>query len=169
MDYIAGNCDVAVIGEYAFSNATASTITVDPANATLKAAQSGAYLTNKAGTEILLVAPGIKGEFRVDDSNITSIGAGAFSGNYKLLTSVIIPSVTRVGNYAFAHCEKLSNIELGTLELIGDYAFYKTAITKVPSFEKIQTIGAYAFAFTKVGEGVLSRLYGPSTLWNFPS
>ena len=144
--------DVAVIGEYAFSNAKATAFTIDPNNANLAAAQSGAYLTNKAGTEIVLVAPGLSGEFRVDDSNITSIGSGAFSGNYKHLTSVIIPSVTRVGNYAFAYCEKLSNIELGTLEMIGDFAFYRTAITKVPSLEKIQNIGAYAFAFTKVTE-----------------
>ena len=141
--------DVAVISEYAFSNAKAETFEVDPNNATFKLAASGAYLTNKAGTEILLVAPGYKGEFRVDDSNITSVGSNAFSGSTNI-TSVIIPSVTHVGNYAFAYCEKLATIELGTLELIGDYAFYKTAITQVPSLNQIDRIGAYAFAYTKV-------------------
>ncbi len=141
--------DVAVISEYAFSNAKAETFVVDPDNATLKLATSGTYLTNKAGTEILLVAPGFKGEFRVYDSNITSVGPNAFSGSTHI-TSVIIPSVTHVGDYAFAYCEKLATIELGTLELIGDYAFYKTAITQVPSLNQIDRIGAYAFAYTKV-------------------
>ncbi len=143
--------DVAVISEYAFSNAKAETFEVDPNNATFKVAASGTYLTNKAGTEILLVAPGYKGEFRVDDSNITSVGSNAFSGSTNI-TSVIIPSVTHVGDYAFAYCEKLATIELGTLELIGDYAFYRTAITQVPSLNQIDRIGAYAFAYTKVKE-----------------
>ena len=143
--------DVAVIGEYAFSNAPATNFEVDANNTVFVAKEGGKYLTNKAGNEIVLVAPGTKGEFRVDDSNITSVATNAFSGSTRI-TSVIIPSVTRVANYAFAYCEKLATIELGTLELIGDYAFYKTAITTVPSFEKIQQIGAYAFAYTKVTE-----------------
>ena len=143
--------DVAVIGEYAFSNAVAKTFELDANNATFALAQSGAYLTNKAGTEIALVAPGLEGEFRVDDNKITSVGTNAFAGSTRL-TSVIIPSATRVANYAFAFCEKLETIKLGTLELIGDYAFYKTAITTVPSFEKIQKISAYAFAYSKITE-----------------
>ena len=144
--------DVAVIGEYAFSNAPATAFEVDSNNKALAAGQSGKYLTNKAGTEIVLVAPGVKGTFEVLDSNITSIGTGAFSGNYRYITSVIIPSVTHVGNYAFAYCERLSTIELGTLEAIGDYAFYRTAISQVPSLSQIERIGAYAFAYTKVTE-----------------
>ena len=115
------------------------------------AKEGGKYLTNKAGNEILLVAPGLAGEFRVDDNKITSVATNAFSGSTRI-TSVIIPSVTRVANYAFAYCEKLATIELGTLELIGDYAFYKTAITKVPSLENVQRIGAYAFAYTSITE-----------------
>ena len=144
--------DVAVIGEYAFSNAPAATFTLDPNNATLVAVKSGKYLTNKAGTEIVLVAPGVGGAFEVNDNRITSVGTSAFSGNYKNLTSVRIPSVTQVGNYAFAYCEKLATIELGALEKIGDYAFYRTAITQVPSLNKITRVGAYAFAYTKVTE-----------------
>ena len=157
--------DVAVIGEYAFSNVPATTFEVDSNNATFTLAQievdseneeqgkvQYGYLTNKAGTEILLVAPGFKGKFEVFDSNITSIGTGAFSGNYKNLSSVKIPSVTHVSNYAFAYCERLTSVEFGTLEKIGDYAFYRTAIKDVPSLENVKTIGAYAFAYTKVGE-----------------
>ena len=141
--------DVAVIGEYAFSNAPATKFEVDANNTALVAKEGGKYLTNKAGNEILLVAPGVGGKFEVTDGSITSVATNAFSGNTRI-TSVNIPSVTRVANYAFAYCEKLATIELGTLELIGDYAFYKTAITQVPSFQKVQHIGAYAFAYTNV-------------------
>ena len=143
--------DVAVISEYAFSNAAASIFAVDASNPNFASARSGEYITNKAGTELLYVAPGVKGAFSVTDGKITSIGPAAFSGNLHI-TSVSIPSVKKVGNYAFAYCEKLAEIELGTLEYIGDYAFYRTDIDKVPSFEKLTKIGAYAFAYTDVKE-----------------
>ena len=143
--------DVAVIGEYAFSNASATTFIVDSQNTVFTAAESGKYLTNKAGTEILLLAPGVSGSFICSDSKITSVGMGAFSGNGNL-KSVSIPSVKYVADYAFAYCEKLVNIELGKLESIGDYAFYRTAIQSVPSLERVTRIGAYAFAYTDVTE-----------------
>ena len=141
--------DVAVISEYAFSNAAATEFTVDSNNAVFAAARNGEYLTNKAGTEIVLLAPGVRGDFSVNDSNITSIGMGAFSGNVNL-KSVSIPSVTHVANYAFAYCDRLESVELSALEWIGDYAFYRTAITVVPTLDLIDKIGAYAFAYTDV-------------------
>ncbi len=146
--------DVAVIGEYAFSNAAATVFEVDSLNATFAAAKSGEYLTNKAGTEILLIAPGISGAFEVNDDRITSVGMGAFSGNLRI-TSVNIPSVKRVANYAFAYCERLAEIKLGELEAIGDYAFYRTAIDTVPDLNKTIAIGDYAFAYTNVTELVV--------------
>ena len=142
--------DVAVISEYAFSNCAATTFIVDEQNPTFVASKDGRYLTNKAGDTILHVAPGISGEFAVYDPKITTIGAGAFSGNYRGITKVTIPGVTIVSNYAFAYCEKLESITLGELTHIGDYAFYRTAITKVPSLNSVDRIGAYAFAYTDV-------------------
>ena len=141
--------DVAVIGEYAFSNAPAKVFTVAEGNATFAAAKSGEYLTDKAGTTILLLAPGVSGEFTVSDEKIVAVGSGAFSGNLRI-TSVRIPSVKSVADYAFAYCEKLASIELGTLTSIGDYAFYRTSISQVPSLTGINRIGAYAFAYTDV-------------------
>ncbi len=141
--------DVSVIGEYAFSNAAATKIIVDKNNKTFASAESGEYLTNKAGDELLLVAPGIKGELNITYGKITSIANGALSGNLNI-TSVNIPSVTKVGNYAFAYCERLTEIKLGELESIGDYAFYRTGIDTVPSLDKVDKIGDYAFAYTKV-------------------
>ena len=151
--------DVAVIGEYAFSNAAATKIIVDKDNKTFASSPAGDYLTNKAGDRLLLVAPGISGALEIKDSRITSIANGALSGNLRI-TSVSIPSVTKVGDYAFAYCEKLTSIKLGTLTEIGDYAFFRTAISSVPSLEKVKEIGDYAFAYTKVtslkvGDGVV--------------
>ena len=141
--------DVAVIGEYAFSNAAATAIIVDKNNKTFASAESGKYLTNKAGNQLLLVAPGVSGKLEISDVKITSIGNAALSGNVKI-TSVSIPSVTSVGDYAFAYCEKLSSVNLGELESIGNYAFYKTKIDTVPTLDKIEKIGDYAFAYTNV-------------------
>ena len=141
--------DVAVIGEYAFSNAPAKTFNVDPENATFTASASGEYLTNKAGDEILLLAPGVSGAVNIIDDKIVSVASGAFSGNTRI-TSVRIPSVTKVANYAFAYSERLASVELGELTYIGDYAFYRTAISKVPSLNEVDRIGKYAFAYTKV-------------------
>ena len=141
--------DVAVIGEYAFSNVAATKIIVDENNKTFASAKNGEYLTNKAGNELLLLAPGIVGELNITDGKITSIANGALSGNLGI-TSVNIPSVTRVGNYAFAYCERLASINLGELELIGEYAFYRTSIDTVPSLDKVDKIGKYAFAYTDV-------------------
>ena len=141
--------DVAVIGEYAFSNAPAKVFAVHEDNATFAAAKSGEYLTDKAGTTILLLAPGVSGEFTVTDERIVAIGNGAFSGNLRI-TSVRIPSVTTVADYAFAYCERLTAIQLGTLTSIGDYAFYRTSISQVPALDHIDRIGAYAFAYTDV-------------------
>ena len=141
--------DVAVISEYAFSNAAATKFIVDENNTVFAASSTGEYLTNKEGSKILLLAPGIKGDVVISDSKITGVGAGAFSGNSNI-TSVSIPSVTKVENYAFAYSERLSSISLGTLTEIGDYAFFRTAIKSVPSLSGVSRIGAYAFAYTDV-------------------
>ena len=142
--------DVAVIGEYAFSNAPATAFTVDGANKTFAISADGRYLTNKAGDTILLVAPGIKGEFTVNDSKITAVGSGAFSGNLEI-TSVTIPSVKRIEKYAFAYCEKLTTVSFDILEEIGDYAFYRTKLESVPAFgAEVKRLGAYSFAYTQV-------------------
>ncbi len=136
--------DVAVIGENAFRNTKVTSFTVDKDNTAYYPHASKPYLFNKNGDTILLVAPGLKGEFVLEDSKVTTIGMGAFSGNNGI-TSVSIPSVTVVENYAFADCIRLSEVELGKLTYIGDYAFAYTKLTKTPSFELLNTIGKYSF------------------------
>ena len=135
--------DVAVIEEYAFSNTKISTFTVDKDNTYLKAADGGKYLTNYAGDQIVIISP-VLTSFELNDSSIKSIGTGAFSGN-AYLTSVKIPSVTRVEDYAFSKCPLLTTVTLGELTDIGTYAFEGTGIKEF-TFSKDVNIGSYAFA-----------------------
>ena len=139
--------DVSVVEEYAFRNSRVTNFTVAEGNTTFKSWENGKYLTNMSGTEILLVAPTLT-EFTLNNSEITSVGVGAFSGNAKL-TSVKIPSVTKVDSYAFSECEKLKTVELGNLTYIGSYAFENTSVDTF-EFRGDVTIGEYAFSRSKI-------------------
>ena len=139
--------DVAVIGEYAFSDTNLYDVEISSANKYF--AVAGKCITNKVGDTLILALPTIKGEFTLNNSKITTIGTGAFASNKKI-TSVSIPSVTKVMDYAFAGCEKLGQITLGELTEIGNYAFYDTAISILPSFDQVDKIGDFAFASTPI-------------------
>ncbi len=137
--------DVAVIGEYAFRGTAVTEFTVAEGNTTFFAQESKPYILNANGTTILLVAPGIKGAFELNDTAINTVGYGAFSG-VRGITSVTLPGVTVLENYAFAGCSALTEVNLNTLTCIGDYAFFGTALTATPSLSGVSSIGAYAFA-----------------------
>ncbi|MBQ9085427.1 MAG: leucine-rich repeat protein [Clostridia bacterium] len=141
--------DVNVIAQYAFSGTDVSAFEIAEGNSAFVPSADGSYLMNAAGDTILLVAPAFKGAFTVDDSKITVIGSGAFSG-VENLKSVSIPSVITVGDYAFADSHKLTTVTLGELESIGSYSFFNTAITQTPDISKIDYISPYAFAFSDV-------------------
>ncbi len=144
--------DVEVIGELAFAGTKVTSFTVDADNETYKAVTDKPFLVSADGTAILLVAPAAEELDASDMTGITSIGAGAFSGNTKLKT-IIIPSVTKVGDYAFAACTSLKSITLGILSEIGNYAFYGTKIDTLPEFDAaLNKIGSYAFAMTEISE-----------------
>lgn len=142
--------DVAVIGEYAFAGTAVTGFTVAQGNTTFKSQSNGQYLLSADGKELLLVAAGVKGEFK-GDSSITSVAIGAFSGHTGI-TSVSLPGVISVGNYAFAGCEKLTSVSLGQLTLIGDYAFADTKLAVLPSLTSVKEIGAGAFSRTALEE-----------------
>ncbi|MBO7196462.1 MAG: leucine-rich repeat protein [Clostridia bacterium] len=140
--------DVSVIGEYAFRNTAVNGFTVAEGNSTYVSHRNGEYLTNKEGTAVLLVAPTVV-QFTLHDSNIKSIGAGAFSGNV-YLASVDIPTITSVGDYAFSECENLSSINFfSNLTSIGSYAFENTGISNVEIRGDVK-IGEYAFSRSMV-------------------
>ena len=140
--------DVTSIGELAFSGTSLSAFSVDANNSVFQEQNGGAYLISKDGTTLVLVSPTVSGEFKLLDSNVTTIGHGAFSANTKL-TSVVIPSVTKVNAYALYNCDHLRTISLGKLTFVGKYAFAKTAITSLPAFDdSLDTIQPYAFSAT---------------------
>ena len=140
--------DVNVIAEYAFGGSGVQKFNINEANKAFKV-QNADHIISADGTEFILLAPAVSGEFILNDSNITSIGIGAFADN-RHITKVVMPSVTKVGKYAFAECTRLTAIELGTLTEIGAYSFFDTAIKTHPSFESVSVIGAYAFSNSKL-------------------
>ena len=78
---------------------------------------------------------------------ITAIGYSAFR-NTGLKKVVIGKGVKEIGNYAFADCTSLENVEFAgnALTTIGDYAFSgDVALTTKELPGSVTTIGAYAF------------------------
>ena len=135
--------DVAVINENAFGGTKLASITIDPNNTRFVTGENLSYIVDKTESTLILVAPATKGEF-APDLNVTTVGTGAFSGNANI-TSVVLPSVTRLSPYAFADCTALRNVTLGNLTQIGDSAFANTALKQAPSFAHLSEIGARAF------------------------
>ena len=134
--------DVSVIGEYAFRGAPLDKFNVASGNSYFVSVDGGKYLTNKEGTEILLVAPALT-SFTLTDAKITSVGSAAFSGCEKL-TKASLPGVTKIGDYAFSECVKLSDVSFGALTEIGANAFENSAL-KSFNITKDLKLGDYAF------------------------
>ncbi len=135
--------DVAVINENAFGGTKLASITIDKDNARFVTGENLSYIVDKTESTLILVAPATKGEF-APDLNVTTVGTGAFSGNANI-TSVVLPSVTKLSPYAFADCTALRSVTLGDLTQIGDSAFANTALKQAPSFAHLSEIGARAF------------------------
>ena len=139
--------DVNTIGATAFARTAVQGFKLDGGNTSYKLSPNADYILSLDGTTLVMVAPSVKGVFELNDSNVTTIGKGAFA--YAMdITEVIIPSVTIVEDSAFESATSLTKVQLGTLEKIGAYAFFKTQITELPSLDNIKEIGAYAFAYT---------------------
>ena len=158
--------DVAVIAENAFGGTKLSSITIDAGNTRFVTGENLSYIVDKTQSTLILVAPATKGEF-APDLQVSTIGAGAFSGNANI-TSVVLPGVTKLSPYAFADCTRLASVTLGQLTEIGEYAFANTALTEAPSFDALSVIGDYAFSGSsltsvtlpdgiKVGRGAFSE------------
>ena len=140
---------VSYIGEYAFTGTAITEFTVEAGNKAYKPSDNKSYLLSSDGTTLLLVAPGVKGEFSLE--GVSEIGIGAFAGN-NAITSVYMPDVTVVCDYAFTECKNLTDITLGSLAAIGKYSFFLTSITELPALDGVDRIGDYAFAFTLITE-----------------
>ena len=146
--------DVSFIDKYAFAKTKIAEFNLAEGNTTYKLSANKDYILSADGKTLISVAPTKTGEFLLNDSNVTTVGKGAFAYNSQI-TSVSIPSVTVVEDNAFEACTKLENVTLGTLTKIGAYAFFGTAIDTLPSFNNIEEIGAYAFAATDIKEVII--------------
>lgn len=82
-------------------------------------------------------------EGAIEDTNVTSIGRGAFAGT--AITEASFPACVNLGEEAFAECKQLSSITLPDVASIGREAFQSTALSGVISFPKCSIIGSRAF------------------------
>lgn len=79
-----------------------------------------------------------------------SIGEGAFFNNVYLTSVQLKASKVKIGDNAFAGCEKLSDISINAA-VISAYAFYGcTNLTNVKLGKDVSIIGEFAFAETNV-------------------
>jgi len=122
-------------------------VTFDAGNTAFKVHSEG-FITNAAGNELALVMPSATGTFTLNDSKITKIGTGAFSGCSDL-NAVELPYVTSIGAYAFAGCDRLRSASFGNLTEIGSYAFAESALTRHPDLTGA-AIGDYAFSGSRL-------------------
>ena len=75
---------------------------------------------------------------------VTMINYGAFK-DCKALTSVKIPSLTRIANDVFRGCSSLSSVDMPLVTSIGDYAFYGCSSLASVDMPSVTSIGIYAF------------------------
>lgn len=139
--------DVLTIGEHALAGTDIKTFTVEEGNVAFKDQTNKTYLLSADGSTLLLVAPGVNGEFKLD--GVSKIGRGAFSSAI-MISSVIMKDVTSVAEYAFADCSRIKSITLGKLTEIGEYSFSGTGITEMPDVSGVEFIGKYAFSKSEI-------------------
>ena len=75
---------------------------------------------------------------------VTMINYGAFK-DCKALTSVKIPSLTRIANDVFRGCSSLSSVDMPLVTSIGDNAFYGCSSLASVDMPLVASIGDYAF------------------------
>ena len=74
---------------------------------------------------------------------ITHIKDYAFKGFF--ITSVSMPKIESIGNYAFQYSNGLISIEMPEVKTIGNYAFQNCENLKSVEMSKVESIGSYAF------------------------
>lgn len=143
--------DVNDIGVFAFRDTKISKFEISKDNKTYKS-QTANYILSANSKNLVAISPVVEGEFttaNIGGKDIKEISKGAFSHNQKI-TSVVLPSVTAVGDYGLASNKSLVSVTLGELKTIGEYAFFEASITAMPKFTAKTEIGKYAFSFTKL-------------------
>ncbi len=81
---------------------------------------------------------------------VTEIGAGAFSGNTNIRSVKMSDKVKNIGNYAFADCYALKNVDFGNVEKIGVGAFRNSAVEEINLPDTLKEIGQNAFGGMRI-------------------
>ena len=68
-----------------------------------------------------------------------------FIMNHGTITSLELPSITSIGQGAFAYCTSLTTVSFPLCEKIGSYAFYNCSSLTTASFSLCTSIGSFAF------------------------
>ena len=121
-------------------------IRVDPDNAVYKSIYGNLY--SKDEKTFILYAMGKEAkEFTIPHS-VTHIGKYAFALCNNLEKILLGSGVTHIDEHAFSQCESLKNISLtGNVTYIGDYAFAEcSSLTGLLIGDKVTSIGSRAFA-----------------------
>jgi hypothetical protein len=87
-----------------------------------------ATITGYVGAGSIVIIPAI-----IDEYNVVSIGASAFTGNANITFIIVSSNVTSIGNSAFSGCTALTNVIMGSgVTTIGSNAFQGcTALTRI--------------------------------------
>ena len=163
--------DVNAIYEYAFRNTAVEIFKIEKGNTAFQV-KNDSYILSADGSQLVAVAPGIRGEFtaaNIGNANVTTVGRGAFSHNTRI-TSVTLDQVTSVSAYAFAvevpeysqygslvaiRPGNLKNVKLGELTYIGEYGFCGVAMTELPAISASAQIGKFAFSYSGLTKVVI--------------
>ena len=126
---------VKVIGDYAFTGATHTSISL-PENVT---------------TVNYYAFYGMPNLTSVTMTNVTTIGSYAFYNSSNLSTIILNEGVDSIGSYAFANISALTSIVLpNTVTYLGDSAFAASGLTSVNIPTGISMIFDYTFQNTKL-------------------
>jgi len=153
--------DVAVLGEYAFTETNVKAFALsDPQNSLIQLDGDGAFIMKD--NVLLMVAPqyqpaeykegGVVIPYTVEIKEAEEIASGAFAGAENVW-NLVAPNVRKIGDYAFAGCKYLDSVSLPKLESVGNYSFAGTKLKGTLNIPTLKTIGDYAFAgadFTEV-------------------
>ena len=143
--------DVNDVGPFAFRSTKVSAFNVEEGNSAFKV-QNAAYILSADGSAVIAVAPTFTSAFgaeQLDGAEVNIVAKGAFSHNVRI-NEVVLPAVTKVGEYGFGSSTGIKNVTLGDLTEIGEYAFFETGISQMPSISADTVLGDYAFSHTNL-------------------
>lgn len=126
------------VGDYAFSGDVYYAC-LDENMSVAAVSKDGYYIYTYHGPQIT----------GIDLSSVQSIGESAFSYCRNLADVVLNSEIKEIPRYAFAGCDSLKNINLESVETVGEYAFMESGLESI-DLSGVKDIGDYAFVSNRV-------------------